>query len=108
MVPGLAERTAGKIGTTFNWIECILPRVANGKLSDLNAEAVSRFQAALRAGTRSENTIASYLAHLRACAGVGSRPRDDPRGAKDQAAPASQDRLRRLQGQGPTYYRRGV
>ncbi len=65
VVPSLAERTAQKIGTVFNAVERILPRVANGKLSELNAEALSRFQAELREGNRSENTLASYLAHLR-------------------------------------------
>ena len=65
-VPSLAERTADKIATVFNAVERILPRVANGKLSDLTAEALSRFQAALRDGTRSEDTIKGYMNHLRA------------------------------------------
>jgi integrase len=66
VVPSLADRTADKIGTTFNAVERILPKVAVGRLVDLNAEAISRFQAELRDGKRSENTIAGYLAHLRA------------------------------------------
>jgi integrase len=66
VVPSLAERTAGKITTTLNAVERILPRVANGKLADLTPEALSRFQAALRDGRRSENTIKGYLNHLRA------------------------------------------
>ena len=66
VVPGLAPRTADKITTTFNAVERILPRVANGKVSDMNAEAISRFQAALRSeSTRSEASIAGYLNHLR-------------------------------------------
>ena len=65
VLPGLADRTADKIGTVFNRVESILPRVAGGKLTDLDAEAISRYQAALRDGKRSENTIAGYLAHLR-------------------------------------------
>jgi len=66
VVPGLAYRTADKVTTTFNAVERILPKVAAGRLSDLNAEAISRLQAELRNGNRSENTIAGYLAHLRA------------------------------------------
>jgi integrase len=66
VVPGLAERTADKITTTFNAVERVLPRVANGKLADLTPEALSRFQAAMRDGSRSEDTIKGYLNHLRA------------------------------------------
>jgi integrase len=69
VVPGLAPRTADKITTTFNAVERILPRVANGKLSDLTPEALSRFQATLRDGKRSEDTIKGYLNHLRAALG---------------------------------------
>lgn len=65
VVPSLAERTGQKIGTVFGAVEKALPRVATGKLADLNPEALSRFQAELRDGKRSENTIGSYLAHLR-------------------------------------------
>jgi integrase len=66
VIPGLADRTADKIGTVLRAVEKALPRVAGGKLAELNAEAVSRFQAVLRDGKRSDNTIAGYLAHLRA------------------------------------------
>ncbi len=66
VVPGLATRTGDKIRTVFNALEKTLPKVAGGKLADLNPEAISRFQAELRDGQRSENTIAGYLAHLRA------------------------------------------
>ncbi|MGA2034526.1 MAG: tyrosine-type recombinase/integrase [Thermoguttaceae bacterium] len=62
----MAPRTADKITTTFNAVERILPRVANGRLSDLTPEALSRFQAVLRDGSRSEDTIKGYLNHLRA------------------------------------------
>ncbi len=65
VVPGLAPATGEKIATAFNAVERILPKVADGRLTDLNAEALSRFQAELRAGNLSENTIASYLAHIR-------------------------------------------
>jgi integrase len=66
VVPALARRTGEKITVVFNAVEKALPRVANGRLADLTAEALSRLQADLRDGGRSENTIASYLAHLRA------------------------------------------
>jgi integrase len=66
VVPSLAESTAGKISSTLNAVERILPKVKNGKLGDLNAEAISRFQAAFRNNARSESTIASYLSHVRA------------------------------------------
>lgn len=66
VVPSLADRTGDKINTVLNAVKKILPRVHIGKLSDMNPEAISRFQAALREGGRSENTIAGYLAHLRA------------------------------------------
>jgi integrase len=66
MVPSFAARTADKIGTVFNAVERILPKVAGGRLVELNAETLSHFQAVLRDGERSENTIAGYLAHLRA------------------------------------------
>lgn len=66
VVPSLADRTGHKIGTTFNMVERFLPKVAAGKLADLTPEALSRFQQELRAGGRSESTIAGYLAHLKA------------------------------------------
>ena len=66
VVPSFAERTAGKIATVLDAIEKILPKVATGKLAELNAEAVSRFQAELRDGKRAETTIGTYLMHLRA------------------------------------------
>jgi integrase len=66
VVPGLAEKTARKIVTVFNAVEKALPKVTKGKLTDLTAEAISRFQAEMRDGKRSEDTIAGYLAHLRA------------------------------------------
>ena len=66
VVPGLADRTGHKIGTTFNLVEKFLPIVAGGKLADLGPEALSQFQQGLRAGGRAESTIAGYLAHLRA------------------------------------------
>jgi integrase len=66
VVPSLADRTAGKIGTVFNAVERVLPKVASGRLADLTPEALSRFQTELRNGKRAESTIAGYLAHLKA------------------------------------------
>jgi hypothetical protein len=54
VLPSLAPRTGVKIGTVFNAVEKALPRVAAGKLADLNAQSLSRFQAELRNGERSE------------------------------------------------------
>ncbi len=65
VVPSLADRTSGKITTVFNAVERLLPKVGTGCLQDLDPDTLSRFQADLRNGKRSENTIASYLAHLR-------------------------------------------
>jgi integrase len=66
VVPSLAKRTGDKINSVFNTVERILPAVASGKLADLTPQALSRLQAELRSAGRSENTIASHLAHLRA------------------------------------------
>ena len=66
VVGSLADRTAKKISTVLNAVKKALPKVAKGYVSDLTSEAISRFQVELRDGKRSENTIAGYLAHLRA------------------------------------------
>ena len=68
-LPSLAQRSAEKANTTFNAVERILPRVATGKLSDLDAEALTLFQSALRDGTRTEDTIKGYLSYLKAALG---------------------------------------
>ncbi|MFH1268520.1 MAG: phage integrase SAM-like domain-containing protein [Planctomycetota bacterium] len=65
-VPALADWTANKVETVFNAVERFLPKIATGRVTDLTAEAISRWQAELRARRLSENTIGSYLAHLRA------------------------------------------
>ena len=69
VIPSLAEKSALKINTVFNAVERILPRVAKGRLDDLNARTLSVFQAELRNGKRAETTIGSYLAHLKAALG---------------------------------------
>ena len=66
VLPSLAAGTAVKVATVCNLLERMLPKVATGRLADLNPESISRFQAALRDGGRAESTIASYLGHLRA------------------------------------------
>ncbi len=68
-LPSLAQRTAEKANTTFNAVERILPRIAKGKLSDLDAEALTLFQSTLRDGERSEDTIKGYLSYLKAALG---------------------------------------
>ena len=65
-VPGFADQTGQKVGTMFNAVERILPKVAAGKLTDLTPQAISTWQQQLRSENLSENTIASYSAHLRA------------------------------------------
>ncbi len=60
---GLAEKTDRKVATVFNSVE----RIVNPtRLRDLTAERISFYQAELRRQGRSEDTIASNLAHLRA------------------------------------------
>ena len=108
VVPGLAERTANKIATTLNTVERILPRVANGKLADLTAEAISRLQAALRDGKRSEDTIKSYLNHLRAALSWAVGAGDALQDACHQKGAAGEERRGRPQEQRPCDHHRGV
>ena len=66
VLPGLADNTYNTVGSVFNAIERICtPK----KLSNLTAERLSHFQKVLRSGEsrpRSEATIRTYLAHLKA------------------------------------------
>ena len=66
VAPGMAVRTGDKIGTVFNQVEKVLPKVAKGKLVELDSAAISRLQAEWRLNQLSENTIAGNLAHLHA------------------------------------------
>lgn len=66
VLPGMADSTGNKWATVANAVERILPKMIGGRLSELTAESLSRLTATLRDGKLSENTIASYLAHLRA------------------------------------------
>ena len=65
VLPSLAAGTSGKVRTMFNHVERVLPKVRDGRLSDLTAEALGRLQQDLRGAGRSEFTIAGVLAHLR-------------------------------------------
>jgi integrase len=62
-LPGLAAKTIPKPTTVLDAVERILKPT---KLTDLTAGRLSKLIAELRNGQRSESTIASYLAHLRA------------------------------------------
>ncbi len=63
VLSGLADKTLKKADTVLDAVERILnPK----KLGDLTASRISTFISELREGGRSESTIASYLAHLRA------------------------------------------
>jgi integrase len=63
LLSGLAKKTMKKADTVLDAVERILKPV---KLTDLTASRISKFIAEIRDGQRSESTIASYLAHLRA------------------------------------------
>ena len=56
----------GKINAMFTAVETAPAQGAEWQSVRSHAEAISRFQAALRDNVRSESTIASYLNHLRA------------------------------------------
>ena len=66
VLPGLAPKTAQKVGGIFNVLESILPKVKAGLLRELTAERISFLQADLRRRGRAEATIAGHLGHLRA------------------------------------------
>jgi integrase len=116
VVPSLAPQTGKKIGTVFNSLEKALPRVAEGKLADLNPEALSRFQAELRDGKRAESTIAGYLAHLKAALAWAvdqsliptmpkikrpQRAKKGGRGSKGKGRPITAEEFDRLAGKVP-------
>ena len=63
IVPGLAPKTAKKVAAMFNAIETHL---RPGRLAGVTGDRLSVFGKALRDKGRSENTIKSHLAHLRA------------------------------------------
>jgi len=60
-LPALSKNTGIVLNSVFNLVEAIL---APTKLTELTTERLSRFQAELRAGGRSEATIRTYSAHL--------------------------------------------
>lgn len=63
VLPGKALATQGKVDGVFNLVEKIL---APAKLVQLTAERLSHFQAELRRKDRSEASIKSTMAHLKA------------------------------------------
>lgn len=63
VLASLAEETDHKSQTVFGMLE---QRINPQKLRDLTSDKLSQFQAALRDGTRSEDTIDGYLRHLKA------------------------------------------
>jgi integrase len=62
VVPTMAERTGRQIATVFNSIEQAL---SPARLRDLTENRLSHYQANLRARQLSEESIRSYLAHLK-------------------------------------------
>jgi integrase len=63
VVSGHALKTAGKVSSIFTKLEEL---IHPAKIGSLNADALQRFQKALRDQHLSESTIKGYLAHLRA------------------------------------------
>lgn len=62
-VPSLAKATAAKVGTICNYVEEMIdPR----RLVDVTGERISQLAARLREKKKSESTIKSYLAQLKA------------------------------------------
>ena len=70
VVPGLAKRTAEKVATVFDRLEEDISPV---RLWDLTEARLSAFAAGLRAAGLKENTLAGYLAHLKAALGWAVR-----------------------------------
>ncbi len=62
-LPGLADRTAGKVAATFNAVEHILDPQ---RLAAMTAGQVSKLQGKLRDNGLAESTIKGHLAHLKA------------------------------------------
>jgi len=62
-VGGLADATAKKIASVLNKLEAV---IHPAKLGSITADALQRFQKAMRDEGLSENTLKGHLAHLRA------------------------------------------
>ena len=71
-VPSLAKVTGAKVGTICNYVE---QHVGPRRLFDLTGEKISQLAARLREEKKSESTIKSYLAQLKAMLrwGVGQK-----------------------------------
>jgi integrase len=70
VLPGLADRTDGKVASVFNWVERVLKPT---RLVDLTEARLSHLQAAMRRTGLAEATIKSNLAHLGAALKWGAR-----------------------------------
>jgi integrase len=70
VVPGLAKRTAEKVGTVFDRLE---EEISPVRLWDLTEARLSAFAAALRSSGLKETTLAGYLAHLKSALGWAVR-----------------------------------
>jgi hypothetical protein len=128
VLPGLAEKTAGKVYAMFNAIERILnPQ----KLAALTADRISYLQSKLRDAGRSESTIKGHMAHLQASLnwenGVGllnevpkiDMPKRAKRSKKMKGRPATMKEFERMLDKTPSvvgekaaeswqYYLRGL
>jgi integrase len=62
-LPGLAERTDGKVASVFGWVERVLKP---NRLAELTAGRISHLQAEMRRKGLAEATIKGNLAHLKA------------------------------------------
>ena len=63
VLPGLADRTSEKVSVVFNTVESVLNPV---RLRDVTADRLSYLQSEIRKAGRKEDTIAGYVAHLKA------------------------------------------
>ncbi len=70
VVPGLAARTAEKVATVFDRLEA---DIGPKRLWDITEARLSAFAAKMRAAGLKENTLAGYLAHLKAALGWAVR-----------------------------------
>ena len=105
VLPGLAEKTAGKVSAMFNAIERILnPQ----KLAAVTADRISYLQSQLREAGRSESTIKGHMAHLQASLnwahGIGllnevpriDMPKRAKRSKKMKGRPATTEEFERM------------
>jgi integrase len=70
VLPGLAPKTGKTVATVFNTVKRLL---APKRVGDLTAARLSKLAGLLREEGKSEHTIKSYLAHLKAALQWGSK-----------------------------------